>query len=153
MHGEGLSSHAHLRCHFLAWCCPIPELSLEEQAVLSPQPLSLRLGQGVLDLQGRALAPCLAEITAGGRSAAAAEACRPWALLLPRSSQQGPSGLPLTVSLLVSGHGCGASLGEGSSSEPCPAFPRAWLSPPWLLSLAAAPGWGEGRRMRGLWQG
>lgn len=64
-HGDGLSSHTHLPGHLLAWCCPVPELSLEEQAVLSPQPLPLSLGQGVLGLQGWAQ---LAESRAGSDS-------------------------------------------------------------------------------------
>lgn len=50
--------------HLLARRCPIPELPLEEQLVLSLQPLPLGLGRGVSNLQGRArpaVAPCLAK--------------------------------------------------------------------------------------------
>lgn len=50
--------------HLLARCCPIPGLPLEEQLVLSLQPLPLGLGCGVSNLQGRArpaVAPCLAK--------------------------------------------------------------------------------------------
>lgn len=75
--GEG-EPGAHLSARLLAWHCPIPKLSLEEQAVLSSQPLPLRLGQGVLDLQGRARlapAPCLAEGRAGLDSIWGAQCC------------------------------------------------------------------------------
>lgn len=50
--------------HLLARRCPISELPLEEQLVLSLQPLPLGLGRGVSNLQGwewPAAAPCLAE--------------------------------------------------------------------------------------------